>query len=145
MPAWLSYHMISDQDWNVQAARLRGIVAGKTVDLSIRRRFDGLWGMNGRGLPDSEAAADLELSITPACRLFTLRRAMTRAETEVDLQTVRLHKTHWGLEPVTRKLRRMDPDHWQLTGPSGTALPMTVDEYGFPVDCDDIWCRQVIG
>ena len=89
-PAWLSYHMTSDQAWNVQAARLRGIVGGAPVDLSIRRRADGLWGMNGRGLPGSESADDLELCVTPACRLFTLRRAMGRPGDEVDLQLVTL-------------------------------------------------------
>ena len=142
-PAWLSYHMTSDQAWNVQAARLRGIVGGAPVDLSIRRRADGLWGMNGRGLPGSETADDLELCVTPACRLFTLRRVMGQPGAVVDLQTVSLHRENWGLQPMARTLRRVDATHWRLIGADGQDQTMKVDQYGFATECDEIWFREV--
>lgn len=143
--AWLGYHITADANWNVHRARVRGVVAARPLDLTVRRSASGLWGMNGYALAGSQQATDLDLGFTPAALLFTLRQLSRQtAADETPLTTLQLDIDGPRLDLVGRRLLRPADRRWQLIGADGSPRDVVLDQWGILADYGP-WLRQPAG
>lgn len=141
--ARLAYHIQADARWQVRAARLRGRVGQQDLDILIARRPDGIWGMNGRPLPEAGRLTDLYLGFTLASHSLPLRRLIRDDQDQAEIGALWLDESDWQVKPLRQTYQRQAEGRW-LYGVSGTTTEaqLSVDRCGFVTDYPGLWTQE---
>lgn len=143
-PARLSYRVACDRAWRTRQGRVRGWVGARIVDFTVARTEDGVWMLNGDGVPGLETCVDLDLGFTPATNLLLLRRLALDEDQAADVPVAWLNDDLTGaLERLPQRYeRRSETTYWYESPSLGYTALLEINSAGFIRRYPGLWERE---
>jgi len=73
-PCKLDYLVICDPAWRTSLAQVRGLAAGRDIDLTASVDAERTWRLNGSECPAVKGCVDIDLGFSPSTNLLPIRR-----------------------------------------------------------------------
>ena len=115
----LRYAVECESDWTTRAARVRGYIGRRCIDLEIRRSDAGSWTLNGSPQSSVVGCTDIDLSFTPATNILALRRERLRPKVAKEVLAAWLKFPQLSLAILQQTYTRLPPDRFRYTSNNG--------------------------
>ena len=138
--ARLGYAVDADSSWCTRRGIVRGVAAGRLIQLDVERFTTGDWRINGDLMPGLAGLVDLDLGFTPATNLFPLRRLALAIGDAAGAAAVWLDDAAWTFRRLSQRYERRDADHYRYQSPeTGYEGLLTVTAEGFVAEYPGLW------
>jgi uncharacterized protein len=144
-PCRVDYRVFCDPQWITLSAAVSGFVGDRDVDVTIRRRDDGTWTLDGRSCPRVDGCIDVDLNFSPSTNLLPIRRLGLRDGEQSTVRAAWLRFPSFTLEPLEQTYRRLDEKTYRYENAGGSFVAdLLVSEAGFPIRYGDIWTADAV-
>ncbi len=139
-PVQLTYDLNGDLEWRTHHATVQGFIGEDAVDVTVARRADGTWTLNGKNVIGLESCVHLDLAFTPATNLQQLRRLAVGDSQTADLRVAWLDLPCDELQPLSQRYTRTSATAYWYEAPSvGYAATLEITEAGFIRRYPGLW------
>lgn len=130
-------------DWRAQSLDVERRGGGLDRRLLVERSGDG-WFVDGRSRPDLEGAEEPDLSITPFCNTFPIRRTPGTIGAEFTLETCYIDAAAMTVERSRQRYERLGANrvrYVDLGVAAGFEAELEVDDDGLVLRYDQLFER----
>lgn len=139
-PAHLVYRVACDAAWRALRGEIRGWLGARPVDIAIDRTAAGDWAVNGAAAAGLERCVDLDLAVTPATNLTTIRRLALSVGDAADVPVAWLDVEATALVALPQRYeRRAEAVYWYESPRHGYAALLDVTPEGFVRRYPGLW------
>ncbi|MFN3473027.1 MAG: putative glycolipid-binding domain-containing protein [Blastomonas sp.] len=139
----LDHHWLLGPDWRVQTATIERWSNHGHGRLTIERAGSG-WLVNAERRADLEGADEPDLSVTPFCNTFAIRRVPQELNATLTLDTVYIDGADLTVRRSQQRYDRLGPKrfHYMDLGVArGFEADLLVDEHGLVLRYEDLFER----
>jgi uncharacterized protein len=139
----LDHHWRLDRDWRAQSVTVERWNAQGHAGLHLERVRSG-WRVNGTDRQDLDYAEEPDLSVTPFCNTFPIRRTPDRPGASLTLDTAYIDGATMTVTRSTQRYDRQGPGRvrYVALGPSrGFEADLVVDEAGLVLRYEHLFER----
>ncbi len=129
--------------WRAESLEVRRWVAGEHRRLFLRRSGDG-WLVDGRPRPDLDGAEEPDLSVTPFCNTFPIRRMPDAAGSSLTLDTCYVDAAAMTVERSRQRYERLGPGRVRYIDvgvAAGFEADLEVDDLGLVLRYEHLFER----
>jgi hypothetical protein len=133
-----------DPDWRARSVWLRRLGYGEGDMLQLDRTVAG-WAVNGAPRPDLDGAEEPDLSLTPFCNSFVIRRLPSAIGATIALDTAYIDAGNLTVERSRQRYERIDAEHVRyvdLGVAAGFEAVLRIDAEGLVDHYEHLFERQ---
>lgn len=139
-PCKLDYVVTCDAGWRTSAARLRGTIGGREVDLDVAADAARNWRLNGEQCPAVAGALDIDLGFSPSTNTLPIRRLALAVGAHAEVKAAWLPFPSLAFEPLAQVYRREGTTTYRYESNGGRfTRTLEVDPAGFVISYPGIW------
>jgi uncharacterized protein len=140
VPACLAYEVRCDGEWRTQEGAVHGWMGDRPLDFRVTRTPEGIWSLNGQGVPHLEGCLDLDLAFTPATNLLQLRRVALQVGQAADVPVAWLDVASGVLDKLYQRYeRRTAREYWYEAPRLDYFALLRVSAVGFVKKYPHLW------
>lgn len=139
----LDHRWLLSPEWRAQSLEVERWDADGHRLLSVERRAGG-WLVDGLPRPDLDGAEEPDLSATPFCNTFPIRRLPTDADATLTLDTCYVDADAMTVERSRQRYERLGPNlvrYVDLGAAAGFEAELAVDDEGLVVRYEHLFER----
>jgi uncharacterized protein len=139
----LAYDVTCDATWRTRLARVSGWVGSEPVEREIRALDGGRWLLDGVEVQARRGCLDVDLALTPATNLLSIRRLGLEVGHSAPVAAAWLRFPELDLERLEQRYERTAADRYAYESGGGTfRATLGVDARGFVADYPGLWIAE---
>jgi hypothetical protein len=146
LPWHLRYQMTCTPLWQFMSIDVEMKRPGEHRSLSLVRRDDGAWSMDGQARLDLAHCTDIDIEASPLTNTLPIRRLESAVNEPKQIQVTYIRGPSLEVLAANQEYTRLDPENppgkFRLRSlSSGFTADLTVDESGIVEDYPNLWRR----
>lgn len=121
------YHLEYSEGWEIRRGAIVSRLGAEEYRLSLERRDDGIWSVNGTPVPEYAGCDDIDVSFTPSTNTATIRRLALDVGQQQSSRAVYVAEPELTLHVVEQTYRRT----------AKTQYAYIADSFEATIDVDD--------
>lgn len=136
----LHYSVQITPTWRTERARLDGVGPRGPVQFEITVQPGGIWALNGHVLPEVTGCIDVDLNLTPATNLLSVRRLALEPGASAEVVAAWLDFPDPRLKPLHQLYRHLGHGRYDYSCPElPFATILETNDDGFVTSYPPLW------